>query len=167
MTLHQLLFQGTRYWRVAIRLHFGSRGRRMCFRGEKGFNMSVLHQSLQSKVTRLPNLPQPINLVHFPANEGKKTSKHRISTTDVNVTTPDPLINWDFIIQWANGCASPERAQLQPLHLALNMMKSLASLILLATLTTMSEIRFAQGQGIIDRTIKEQGCGRTMEVLQF
>jgi hypothetical protein len=41
-------------------------------------------------------------------------------------------------------------------------MKSLASLILLATLTTMSGIRFAQGRGIIDRIAKEQGCGRRM-----
>jgi hypothetical protein len=47
------------------------------------------------------------------------------------------------------------------------MMKSLASLILLATLTTMSEIRFAHGRGIIDRIAKEQGCGRTMEELQL
>jgi hypothetical protein len=47
------------------------------------------------------------------------------------------------------------------------MMKYLASLILLATLTTMSEIRFAEGQGIIERITKEQGCGRTMEELQL
>jgi hypothetical protein len=40
------------------------------------------------------------------------------------------------------------------------MMKSLASLILLVTLTTMSGIRFAQGRGIIDRIAREQGCGR-------
>jgi hypothetical protein len=47
------------------------------------------------------------------------------------------------------------------------MMKCLASLILLATLTTMSGIRFAQGQGIIDKIAKEQGCGRIMEELQL
>jgi hypothetical protein len=47
------------------------------------------------------------------------------------------------------------------------MMKSLASLILLAMLTTMSRIRFSQGRGIIDRIAKEQGCGRTMEELQL
>jgi hypothetical protein len=47
------------------------------------------------------------------------------------------------------------------------MMKSLASLILLATLTTMSGIRFAQGQGIIDRLAKEQGGGRKMEEFQL
>jgi hypothetical protein len=47
------------------------------------------------------------------------------------------------------------------------MMKSLASLILLATLTTMAGIRFAQGRGIIERIAKEQGCGRIMEELQF
>jgi hypothetical protein len=46
-------------------------------------------------------------------------------------------------------------------------MKSLASMILLATLTTMSGIRFAQGRGIIDRIAKKQGCGRTMEELQL
>jgi hypothetical protein len=44
------------------------------------------------------------------------------------------------------------------------MMKSLASLILLATLTIMSGIRFSQGRGIIDRIAKEKGCGRTMEL---
>jgi hypothetical protein len=43
-------------------------------------------------------------------------------------------------------------------------MKSIASLILLAMLTTMSGIRFALGRGIIDRIAKEQGCGRTMEL---
>jgi hypothetical protein len=47
------------------------------------------------------------------------------------------------------------------------MMKSLASLILLATFTTMSGIRFAQGQGIIDMIAKEQGCGRTMKELRL
>jgi hypothetical protein len=47
------------------------------------------------------------------------------------------------------------------------MMTSHASLILLATLTTMSGIRFAQGRGIIDKISKEQGCGRTMEELQL
>jgi hypothetical protein len=31
----------------------------------------------------------------------------------------------------------------------------------------MSEIRFAQGRGIIDRIAKEQGRGRTMEKLQL
>jgi hypothetical protein len=46
-------------------------------------------------------------------------------------------------------------------------MKSLASLILLATHTIMSGIRFAQGRGIIDRIAKEQGCGRTMEELHI
>jgi hypothetical protein len=35
-------------------------------------------------------------------------------------------------------------------------MKSLASLILLVTLTTMSGIRFAQGRDIIDRIAKEK-----------
>jgi hypothetical protein len=47
------------------------------------------------------------------------------------------------------------------------MMKSLASLILLATLTTMSGIRFAQGRVVIDKIAKEHGCGRTMEELQL
>jgi hypothetical protein len=47
------------------------------------------------------------------------------------------------------------------------MMKSLASLILLVMLTTMSWIRFAQGWDIIDRIAKEQDCGRTMEELQL
>jgi hypothetical protein len=54
--------------------------------------MSVLHQSLQSKETRLPDLPQPINLVLFSANAGKETLKSRISATDTNVTTPDSLM---------------------------------------------------------------------------
>jgi hypothetical protein len=38
-------------WRVALWLHFGSRGRRMCFRGDKGFSMSALHQSLHTIAT--------------------------------------------------------------------------------------------------------------------
>jgi hypothetical protein len=46
-------------------------------------------------------------------------------------------------------------------------MKSLASLILFATLTTMSGKKFAQGRGIIDRIAKEQGCGRIMVELQL
>jgi hypothetical protein len=86
---------------------------------------------------------------------------------DANVTTPDSQINSDFRIQGSNGHASPERAQFQPLQTTLNMMRCLASLILLATLTTMSGIRFAQGQGIIDKIAKEQGCGRIMEELQL
>jgi hypothetical protein len=45
--------------------------------------------------------------------------------------------------------------------------ESLASLILLATLTTMSGIILAQAQGIIDRIAKEQGCWRTMEELHL
>jgi hypothetical protein len=129
--------------------------------------MSVLHQSLQSKVARLPDPPQPINLVLVPANVGKEISKSRILAADVNVTTPDSPINSDYRIQGSNWHTSPERAQFQPLQTALNMMKSLASLILLATLTTMSGIRFAQGRGIIDKIAKEQGCGRTMEELQL
>jgi hypothetical protein len=129
--------------------------------------MSTLHQSLQSKATRLQDLPQPINLVIFLANAGKETSKSRISVMDVNVTAPDSPINHDFRIQGSNGCASPERVQFQPLHIALNMMKSLASLILLVMLTTMSGILFAQRRGIIDKISKEQGCGRTMEELQL
>jgi hypothetical protein len=131
-------------WRVvAIWLHFGSRGSQMCFQGDKGFSMSTLHQSLQSKATRLPDLLQPINLVLFPANAGKETSKSRISATHANVTAPNSPINSDFKIQGSNWRASPERVQFQPLQIALNMMKSLASLILLAALTTMSGIRFA------------------------
>jgi hypothetical protein len=110
----------------------------MRFRGDKGFNMSTLYQSLQSKATRLPDLPQPINLVLFPASAGNETSKSRISTTDANVTALDSPINSDFRIQRSNGCASLERAYFQPLQIVLNMMKSLASLILLAMLTTMS-----------------------------
>jgi hypothetical protein len=47
------------------------------------------------------------------------------------------------------------------------MMKSLASLILFATLTTMSGIKFAQGRGIIDKIAKEQGCGRIMVELRL
>jgi hypothetical protein len=154
-------------WRVAIWLYFGSRGRRMCFRGVKGFSMSALLQSLQSKATRLPDPPQPINLVLFPGNAGKETSKSRISATDANVTAPDSPLNSDFRSQGSNRRASPKRAQFQPFQTALNMMKSLASLILLATLTTMSGIRFAQGRGIIDRIAKEQGCARTMKELQL
>jgi hypothetical protein len=38
-------------------------------------------------------------------------------------------------------------------------MKSLASLILLVTLTIMSGIRFAQGRGIIDREPKNKFVG--------
>jgi hypothetical protein len=129
--------------------------------------MSVLHQSLQSKATKLPNPLQPINLVLFPANAGKETSKSRISVTDANVTGPDSSINSDFRIQGSNWRVSPELAQFQPVQTTLNMMKSLASLILLAMLTTMSGIRFTQGQGIIDRIAKELGCGRTMEELQL
>jgi hypothetical protein len=70
--------------------------------------MSVLHQSLQSKATRLPDPPQPINLVLLPANAGKETSKSRITATDANVTAPDSLINSYFRIQGSNGRASPE-----------------------------------------------------------
>jgi hypothetical protein len=154
-------------WRVDIWLHFGSGGRQMCFRGDKGFGMSALHQSLQSKATRLPDPPQPIDLVLFSANARKETSKSYISAMNANVTTPDAPINSDFRIQGSNWCASPERSQFQPLQTALNITKSLASLILLAMLTTMSGIRFAQGRGIIDRIAKEQGCGRTMEELQL
>jgi hypothetical protein len=129
--------------------------------------MSALHQSLQSKVTRLLDPPQPINLVLFPANAGKETLKNCVSATNANVTAPDSSINSDFRIQGSNWHASPEQAQFQPLQIALNMIESLASLILLATLTTMLGIRFAQGRSIIDRIAKEQGCGRTMEELQF
>jgi hypothetical protein len=139
----------------------------MCFRGDKGFNMSVLHQYLQSKVTRLPDLPHPINLVLFPANAGNETSKSHISVTDAYVTATYSLINSDFRIQGSNWRASPERAQFQPLQAALNMTKSLASLILLATLTIILGKRFAQGRDIIDRIAKENGCGRRMEELQL
>jgi hypothetical protein len=60
--------------------------------------MSTLHQSLQSKATRLLDPLQQINLVLFPANAGKETSKSHISVMDENVTTPDSLINSDFRI---------------------------------------------------------------------
>jgi hypothetical protein len=70
--------------------------------------MSVLHQSLQSKATRLPDPPQPINLVLFPVNAGKETSKSHISATDANVTAPDSPINSDFRIQESNWRASPQ-----------------------------------------------------------
>jgi hypothetical protein len=97
-------------WRVAIWLHFESRGWQMYFRGDKGFSKSVLHQSLQSMMTRLPDPPQPINLVLFPGNAGKETSKSRISATGANVAAPDSSINSDFRIQGSNWRASPERA---------------------------------------------------------
>jgi hypothetical protein len=74
-TLVVVLRHKIQAWRVAIWLHFGSRGRRMCSRGDKGFNMSVLHQSLQSKATRFPDPQQPINLVLFATDAGKETSK--------------------------------------------------------------------------------------------
>ena len=137
----------------------------MCSRGDKGFSMSVV-LSLRSKVTRCPDPPQPIKLVLFPANAGKETSKSRRSMMDANVTTPDSMISSDFRIQGSNGRASPERAQFQPLQTALNMMKSLASLLLLAMLTIMSGIRFAQERVIIEWIAKEQGGGRRMEELK-
>jgi hypothetical protein len=65
--------------------------------------MSALHQSLQYKATRLPDPPQPINLILFLANAGKGISKSRISAMDANVTTSDSPINSDFRIQWSNG----------------------------------------------------------------
>jgi hypothetical protein len=96
-------------WRVVIWLHFGSRGRQMWSWGDKGFNMSTLQQFLQSKETRLPDPPQPINLV-LPTNAGKETSKSRISMTYADVTSPDSPINSDFRIHGSNRCGSPERA---------------------------------------------------------
>jgi hypothetical protein len=129
--------------------------------------MSAFHHSLQSKATRLPDSPQPINLVLFPANAEKETSKSHISATDVNVTALDSPINLDIRIQGSNWHGSPERAQFQPLQTALNMKKSYASLILLGTLTIVLGIRFSQGRGIIDRIAEEQGCGRTKEKLQL
>jgi hypothetical protein len=80
-------------WRVAIWLHFGSRGRRMCFPGDKGFNMSTLHQSQQSKATRLLDSPQPINLVLFLDNARKETSKRCIPVTDAIVIALDSPIS--------------------------------------------------------------------------
>jgi hypothetical protein len=65
--------------------------------------MSVLHQSLQSKATRLPYPSQPINLVLFPTNAGKDISKSRIYAMDANVTAPDSPINFDFRIQGSMG----------------------------------------------------------------
>jgi hypothetical protein len=90
----------------------------MCFRGDKGFSMSALHQSLQSKVTRLLDPPQPTNLVFFLANAGKETSKSRISVTDANVTAPNSPINSDFRSQgqtdvpYLNECSSNPCTQL-------------------------------------------------------
>jgi hypothetical protein len=129
-------------WRVAIWLHYRSRGRRMCFRGDKGFNMSTLRQSLQSKATAsrsaatnqsspFPNQCRKGDLKKPHISEGCECHCSRF--TD-KFRFQNPKSNWR---------ASPERAQFQPLQTALNVMKSLASLILLATLTTMSGIRFA------------------------
>jgi hypothetical protein len=58
-------------WRVAIWLHFGSQGRQMCFGGDKGFSMSVLHQSLQSKATKLPDPPPLCQSSPFPSQRRK------------------------------------------------------------------------------------------------
>jgi hypothetical protein len=88
-------------WRVAIWLHYRSRGRRMCFRGDKGFNMSTLRQSLQSKAmasrSAATNQSSP-----FPS-QCRKDDLKKPQAKDVNVTAPDSPINSDFRIQGQTG----------------------------------------------------------------